>query len=57
MVMVGAVLSRMFRHANDHEHIHIDRKNVAVIQRRGRREWRDEFLRYWTGVTLERLNS
>jgi len=28
-----------------------------VIRRRGRREWCDEFQRYWTKVTLERRRS
>jgi uncharacterized membrane protein len=32
----------------------VERERVTVIRRRGRREWRDEFQRYWTRVTLER---
>ena len=57
LVVVGSVLYRLFRHADDHEQILIDRDNVTVIRRRGRREWRDEFQRYWTRVTLERRHG
>lgn len=54
MAVVGMVLYRLFRHANDHDQIIVARERVTVIRRRGRREWRDEFQRYWTKVTLER---
>jgi uncharacterized membrane protein len=54
LALVGAVLYRLFRHADDHDWIIVDRERVTVIRRRGRREWRDEFQRYWTRVTLER---
>lgn len=57
LVVVGSVLYRLFRHADDHEQILIDRDNVTVIRRRGRREWRDEFQRYWTRVMLERRHG
>jgi uncharacterized membrane protein len=57
MVVVGAVLYRLFRHADDHDRILINRDLITVIRRRGRREWRDDFQRYWTKVTLERRNS
>jgi uncharacterized membrane protein len=54
LALVGAVLYRLFRHADDHEQIIVDRERVTVIRCRGRRERRDEFQRYWTKVTLER---
>jgi uncharacterized membrane protein len=54
LAVVGAVLCRLFRHADDHDRIMVDRERVTVIRRRGRREWRDEFQRYWTKVVLER---
>ncbi len=54
LALVGAVLYRLFRHADDHDRVLVDRECVTVIRRRGRREWRDEFQRYWTRVTLER---
>lgn len=54
MMVVGVVLYRLFRHAHDHDQIIVERERVTVIRRRGRREWRDEFQRYWTKVTLER---
>ncbi len=54
MAVVGVVLYRLFRHADDHDQIIVDRERVTVIRRRGDREWRDEFQRYWTKVTLER---
>jgi uncharacterized membrane protein len=54
LALVGAVLYRLFRHADDHEQIIVDRERVTVIRCRGRRERRDEFQRYWTQVTLER---
>jgi uncharacterized membrane protein len=54
LAVVGAVLYRLFRHADDHDRIMIDRERVTVIRQRGRCEWRDEFQRYWTKVTLER---
>lgn len=54
LAVVGAVLHRMFRHADDHDRIIVDHERVTVIRRRGRREWRDEFQRYWTKVVLER---
>ncbi len=54
LALVGAVLYRLYRHADDHERILVDRERVTVIRRRGRHEWRDEFQRYWTKVTLER---
>ena len=54
LALVGAVLYRLFRHADDHDRIIVDRERVTVIRRRGRHEWRDEFQRYWTRVTLER---
>ena len=57
MAVVGVVLYRLFRHADDYEQIIVDRERVTVIQYRGRREWRDEFQRYWTKVTLERRRS
>ena len=57
IVVVGAVLHRLFRHADDHDQIIIDCDNVTVIRRRGRREWRDKFQRYWTKVTLERRDN
>ena len=49
---MGAVLYRLFRRADDHDRIIVDRERDTV--RRGRREWRDEFQRYWTRVMLER---
>jgi uncharacterized membrane protein len=54
LAVVGAVLYRLFRHADDHDRIMIDRERVTVIRQRGRCEWRDEFQRYWTKATLER---
>jgi uncharacterized membrane protein len=54
LALVGAVLYRLFRHADDHEQIIVNRERVTVIRCRGRRERRDEFQRYWTKVTLER---
>jgi len=57
LALVGAVLYRLFRHADDHDRIMIDRERVTVIRQRGRCEWRDEFQRYWTKVTLERGRS
>lgn len=54
LAVMGAVLYRLFRHADDHDRILVDRERVTVIQRRGRHEWRDEFQRYWTKVVLER---
>lgn len=54
LTLAGAVLYRLFRHADDHDRIVVDRERVTVIRRRGRHEWRDEFQRYWTKVTLER---
>lgn len=54
LALAGAVLYRLFRHADDHDRILVDRERVTVIRQRGRREWRDEFQRYWTKVTLER---
>lgn len=54
MALVGAVLYRLLRHANDHEQIIVGRERVTVIRRRGSREWRDDFPRYWIKVTLER---
>jgi uncharacterized membrane protein len=54
LALVGAVLCRLFRHADDHDRIIVERERVTVIRRRGRREWRDEFQRYWTKVVLER---
>lgn len=57
LALAGAVLYRLFRHADDHDRIMVDRERVTVIRQRGRREWRDEFQRYWTRVTLERGRS
>lgn len=54
LAVVGAVLYRLFRHADDHDRIIVDRERVTVIRQRGRCEWRDEFQRYWTRVMLER---
>lgn len=54
MMAVGVVLYRLFRHADDHDRIIVERERVTVIRRRGRREWRDDFQRYWTKVVLER---
>lgn len=54
MAVVGAVLYRLSRHADDHDQVIVDRERITVIRRRARREWRDEFQRYWTKVTLER---
>lgn len=54
VVVVGVVLYRLFRHADDHEQIIVDRERVTVIRWRGRRERRHEFQRYWTKVVLER---
>lgn len=48
LALVGAVLYRLFRHADDHDRVLVDRERVTVIRQRGRREWRDEFQRYWT---------
>ena len=54
LALVGAVLYRLFRHADDHDRIIVERERVTVIRRRGRCEWCDEFQRYWTKVVLER---
>jgi uncharacterized membrane protein len=54
LALVGAVLYRLYRHADDHDRIIVERERVTVIRRRGRREWRDGFQRYWTRVLLER---
>ena len=54
MLVVGLVLYRLSRHADDHEQIIVDRERFTVIRRRGGCELRDEFQRYWTKVTLER---
>lgn len=54
LVLVGAVLYRLFRHADDHDRLLVDRERVTVIRRRGRRERRDEFQRCWTKIVLER---
>ena len=54
LALVGAVLYRLYRHADDHDRIIVERERVTVIRRRGRREWRNGFQRYWTRVTLER---
>ena len=37
LALVGAVLYRLFRHADDHDRIIVDRERVTVIRRRGRR--------------------
>jgi uncharacterized membrane protein len=54
LALVGAVLYRLFRHADDHDRIIVERERVTVIRRRGWREWRNEFQRYWTKILLER---
>lgn len=54
LVLVGAVLYRLFRHADDHDRLLVDRERVTVIRRRGRRERRDEFQRCGTKIVLER---
>lgn len=57
MAVVAVVLYRLFRHADDHDQVIVDRERVTVIRYRARREMRDEFQRYWTKVTLERRRS
>jgi len=54
IVVVGAVLYWLFRHADDHELIVIGCERVTVIRRRRGQEWRDNFQRYWVKVILER---
>jgi uncharacterized membrane protein len=54
LALVAVVLYQLFRHADDHELIVIDNDSVTVIRRRGGREWRDNFQRYWVKATLER---
>jgi len=54
MAVVATALYWLFRHADDHELIVIDGDSVTVIRRRGGREWRDNFQRYWVKATLER---
>lgn len=54
MAVVAAVLCRLYRHADDHDLVTIEGDRVTVMRRRGRREWRDEFQRYWTRIQLER---
>lgn len=54
MTAVAAVLYRLSRHAEDHDAIVIEGDRVTVTRRRGRQEWRDDFQRYWTKITLER---
>lgn len=53
LAVVGAVLYRLLRHADDHDLIVIGNDRVAVIRRRGGHERHDDFQRYWTKVTLE----
>ncbi len=57
MMVVGVVLYRLVRHADDHDQIIVDRDCVTVIRRWGRCEWRDKFQRYWTKVMLERRHG
>ena len=57
MAAVATVLYRLFRHADDHDVIIIEGDRVTVIRRRGKQEWREEFQRYWTQITLERRRS
>lgn len=57
MLVVGLVLYRLARHADDHDLIVVGREHITVIRRRGGCEWRNEFQRYWTKVTLERRRS
>ncbi len=57
MAVVAAALIWLFRHADDHELIVIGDDRVTVIRRRGGREWRDDFQRYWTKAMLERRHN
>ncbi len=57
MTVVAVALYWLFRHADDQELVIIDNDKVTVIRRRGGREWRNEFQRYWVKVTLERRRS
>lgn len=52
--LVGIVLYRLTHHADDHERIIVEGERVTVVRRRGGREWRDEFPRYWTRLAWER---
>ena len=54
MAVVATALYWLFRHADDHELIVINSDSVTVIRRRGGREWRDDFQRYWLKATLQR---
>ncbi|WP_461573691.1 DUF2244 domain-containing protein [Sulfuricaulis sp.] len=54
MAVVAAALYYLFRHIDDHELIVIGDERVTVIRRRGRRERRDYFQRYWLRVSLVR---
>lgn len=54
MTVVAAVLYRLHRHADDHDLVAVEGERITVIRRRGKREWRDEFQRYWMKITLER---
>lgn len=53
MVLVSAVVYRLWRHSDDHEAIEIERDRVRVKRRRGSWEWSADFQRYWTQVRLE----
>jgi uncharacterized membrane protein len=54
LALVGTVLYLLCRHADDHDSIIIQSDCVIVIRRRGGREQRDEFQRYWVKVELQR---
>jgi uncharacterized membrane protein len=54
VVLVGAVLYLLVRHADDHDLIIIRHDSVVVVRRRGGREQREEFQRYWVKVQWQR---
>ena len=57
VAVVGAVLYLLFRGADDHDLIVIHHNRVTVVRRRGGREKREEFQRYWVKVQLQRGRS
>ena len=57
LIAVGAVLCIMCRRARDCELLMFDDDHLQIIQRRGRREQRHEFERYWARVALEPVRN
>ncbi len=54
VAVAGMALYLLYRHAGDYECIDIEGRRVRIARRRGSREVRYDFERYWTRVRLAR---